>query len=218
NGDKKEHYHNLLNFITPVIKAYCSHMGFRVCETALQCLGGYGYTKDYPLEQYLRDVKIMSLYEGTNGIQSIDLMGRKVNLKNGIFFKAFKSELESFCRENWNHSTLEKEIQFLSKAIKKLNERIFEMSERFQSDRLQWASYTYPTLLCFGDVTLAWRLLDMAIIAQRIMDAGKKNEFYLAKVMQATYFTGVVLPQTLARLDTCTRNGREILEMPEKGF
>ena len=69
----------------------------RVCETAIQCLGGYGYCAEYPLEQYLRDVKIMSLYEGTNGIQSMDLMGRKLQVKNGACFTAFREEIEGFC-------------------------------------------------------------------------------------------------------------------------
>ena len=79
-GEQRQHYADLLDFLTPIIKAYCSDMGFRVCETAIQCLGGYGYCKEYPLEQYLRDAKIMSLYEGTNGIQSMDLMSRKMRI------------------------------------------------------------------------------------------------------------------------------------------
>ena len=65
---------------------------------------------------------------------------------------------------------------------------------------------------------MSWRLLDMAIMAQQAMDEGKKNEFYTGKLMQATYFTGVTLPLTMARLDTCIRKGREIVEMPEGAF
>jgi alkylation response protein AidB-like acyl-CoA dehydrogenase len=80
DGTEKGRYQDLVDFTTPIIKAYCSDMGFRVCETAIQCLGGYGFCKDYPLEQYLRDAKIMSLYEGTNGVQSMDLMGRKMTI------------------------------------------------------------------------------------------------------------------------------------------
>jgi len=93
-----------------------------------------------------------------------------------------------------------------------------EISNRSKSDPLQWASYTYPALLCFSDVTMAWRLLDMALIAQRAMDEGGKNDFYAGKMMQATYFTGVTLPLTMARLDTCLRKGREIVEIPENAF
>lgn len=217
-GDEKRHYEALLDFITPIIKAYCSDMGFRVCETAIQCLGGYGFSKEYPLEQYLRDIKIMSLYEGTNGIQSMDLMGRKMRISGGAPFKAFMAELEKFCQESVDHPNLGKEVGSLKKVAKRLSEVALEMSETMKSDPLQWASYSYPALLCFGDVTMAWRLLDMAFIAQQAMDEDRENDFYMGKVMQATYFTGVTLTLTIARLDTCIRRGREIAEMPEPAF
>lgn len=218
DGEKKLHYQNLVDFITPIIKACCSDIGFRVCETALQCFGGYGYTREYPLEQYLRDVKIMSLYEGTNGIQSMDLLGRKMRVNNGAPFKAFMTEIEGFCKKNMEHPTLGKDVQTLSVVVKRLAEVATEMSDTSKSDPLQWASYTHPALLCFGDVTLAWRLLDMALIAQRTIDEGEGNDFYVGKLMQATYFIGVTLPLTMARLDTCLRKEREIVEMTEGAF
>jgi alkylation response protein AidB-like acyl-CoA dehydrogenase len=217
-GEEREHYRSLIDFMTPIIKAYCSDMGFRVCETAIQCLGGYGFCKEYPLEQYLRDAKIMSLYEGTNGIQSMDLLGRKMQINNGAPFKAFMNEVQGFCRNNEDNPGLGGQIRSLSKAVKRLAQVAGEMSNRAKSDPLQWASYTYPALLCFGDITMAWRLLDMALIADQAMDKDGKNDFYTGKVMQATYFAGVTLPLTMARLDTCLRNDREIVEMPENAF
>ncbi|MBN1103370.1 MAG: acyl-CoA dehydrogenase [Deltaproteobacteria bacterium] len=215
---EKSHYRNLLEFITPIIKGYCSHMGFRVCETALQCLGGYGYTKDYPIEQYLRDAKIMSLYEGTNGIQSIDLMGRKMRTGQGAFFHAFRLELEDFCQKHEDHPELGNEVKVLRTAVQRLTQVALEMAEKMNSDPLQWASYTFPALLCFGDVTVAWRLLDMALIARRGIDEGKARVFHAGKVMAATYFLGTTLPLTMARLDTCLRRGREIVEIPDAAF
>ena len=217
-GKEKKHCQSFVDFMTPIIKAYCSDMGFRVCETAIQCFGGYGFCREYPVEQYLRDAKIMSLYEGTNGVQSMDLLGRKMRINDGAPFKAFMGEIEGFCRKNMDHSILGKDVQSLSKATERLGEVTREMSDRAEADPLQWASYTYPALLCFGDITMSWRLLDMAIIAQRAMDDGKENDFYTGKLMQATYFTGVTLPLTMARLDTCIREGREIVEMPDGAF
>jgi len=87
-----------------------------------------------------------------------------------------------------------------------------------KSDPLQWASYTFPALMCFGDLTAAWRLLDLAIIAQQVIDEGRGNPFHAGKVMQASYFVGTTLPLTMARLDTCIRSGREIVEMPNEAF
>ncbi len=217
-GDKKRHYQALLDFMTPIVKAYCSDTGFRVCETAIQCFGGYGFSKEYPVEQYLRDVKIASIYEGTNGIQSMDLMGRKMRINDRAPFKAYMSELEGFCDKNQDHPTLGNEVVGLSTAARRLKEVALELSLLGDTDPLQWAAKTYPALLCFGDVTISWRLLDMAVIAQQAMDDGKISEFYRGKIIQATYFCGVTLPLTLARLDTCLREGREIVEIPEEAF
>jgi len=216
--EERARYEGLVDFLTPITKAYCSDMGFRVCETAVQCLGGYGYCAEYPLEQYLRDVKIMSLYEGTNGIQSVDLMGRKMRLNEGAPYRAYMGELEKFCNGHADHPTLGSAVRNLATTVRAMAEVTAEMSKRMTSDPLQWASGTYAALLCFGDVTVTWRLLDLAVAAQRMLDQGKANDFYRGKVMQATYFAGVTLPLTLARLDTCTREEREIVDMPEGAF
>ena len=217
-GEEKSHYQGLVDFLTPIIKAYCSDMGFKVCETAIQCLGGYGFCREYPLEQYLRDSKIMSLYEGTNGIQSVDLLGRKMRLNGGALLKAYLSVIQDFCRKHSDTAVLGPEIRALSKAVDRLGETARNLSEKMKTDPLQWASYTYPALLCFGDITMVWRLLDLAVIAQEQIKAGSGNDFLSGKVLQATYFTGTTLPLTLARMETCLRSGREVVEMPEGGF
>jgi alkylation response protein AidB-like acyl-CoA dehydrogenase len=217
-GDEKDHYRALLDFMTPMVKAYCSDMGFRVCETAIQCLGGYGYSKEYPLEQYLRDVKVLSIYEGTNGIQSMDLMGRKMRRKDDAPYRAFMTEIGAFLDRHRSHPTLGNEIRALSRTTERLADVARKSSSMLDFDPLQWASYTYPALLCFGDAAMAWRLLDMAVAAQKALEEGGENAFYRGKVMEATYFSGVTLPLTLARLETCMRPGREIVEIPDEAF
>jgi hypothetical protein len=217
-GDQKQHYADLLDFMTPIIKAYCSDMGFRVCETAIQCLGGYGFCKEYPLEQYLRDAKIMSLYEGTNGIQSMDLMGRKMRLNNGGPFMAYRKEIENFCRENHNHPQLGNHVKALSEVFEKLTAVAMHMRDQMSSDPLQWASNTYPALTAFGEVTMTWRLLDMAVIAARAIEQGRQKNFYTGKILQATYFADITLPHTLATMGNALREGREVVDMPEGAF
>ena len=217
-GESKQHHDHLVDFLTPIIKAYCSDMGFRVCETAIQCLGGYGYCNEYPLEQYLRDAKIMSLYEGTNGIQSMDLMGRKMRLNDGAAFNAYKREIESFCIKNRRHPQLGNRVGALAQAFKKLDDVSSKMKDQMTSDPLQWASNTYPALTAFGEITMVWRLLDMALIAARAVEKGRKNNFYTGKILQATYFTDVTLPHTLATIDSVLREGREVIEIPDGAF
>jgi len=216
-GEEKDHYENLCDFMTPIIKAYCSDTGFKVCESAVQCLGGYGYCRDYPLEQYLRDVKIMSLYEGTNGIQSMDLMGRKMNINGGEPFKAYKAEIRKFTLKTCHHPELDKRIQELSRAAELLFKIARQLSDKMVDDPLQWASYTYPALDCFSEITMIWRLLDMAVIAQDLQKK-KPVDYLRGKIIQATYFTDTTLPHTLARTNILLRKEREILDMPEKAF
>lgn len=217
-SEEKLHYQNLVDFMTPIIKAYCSDMGFRVCETAIQCLGGYGYCKAYPIEQYLRDAKIMSLYEGTNGIQSMDLLGRKMRINDGAPYLAYKIEIQTFLKLHRDHPHLGAAVKQLSAVFDLLDQMAGEFRDKMKSDPLQWASSTYPALLAFSEVTMAWRLLDMAIIASDAMKPGKENNFYLGKVLQAKYFLDVTLPHTRATIATCLREGREVVAMPLKGF
>ena len=216
--ETKRHYNALLDFMTPIIKAYCSDMGFRVCETAIQCLGGYGFCREYPLEQYLRDSKIMSLYEGTNGIQAMDLMGRKMRVNDGAPFKAFMAEVNDFCRKNGNHPVLGGTVQDLQKVSERLCEVAVVLSGISKSDPLLWAANCYPALMCFGEVATAWRLLDMAMAAERCLEKAPGDSYYQAKVLQATYWVGITLPETQMRLETCLRKGREVIDMPDDAF
>ena len=219
SGGVRAHYRNLLDFMTPIIKAYCSDMGFRVCETAMQCLGGYGYCRDYPIERYLRDAKITSLYEGTNGIQSIDLMGRKMTAKNGACFAAYRREIEEFCSRHRLDEELGDRVRALAGVMEQLREASEEMLVRRKSDPLLWASSTYPVLTAFGDVTMAWRLLDLAMVARPMAGKeGRRYDFYRGKLFQAKYFVDTTLPHTLATIETCLRTGREVVEIPETAF
>ena len=218
NEEERQHYQALLDFMTPIVKTYCAEMGTQVTMTAMQVHGGYGYCEEYHVAQYLRDGKAASLYEGTSGIQSMDLMGRKMQINGGAPYKAFMSEINKFIDRYFDHPVLGKEIGFLSNVVKRLSDVAAEMLEKYKSDPLQWASSTYPVLLCFGDVTVTWRLLDIAIAAQRNIDEGENDEFFVGKIKQATYFTDVTLPLTMARLETCLRKGREIIEIPDAAF
>ena len=219
DGDQRSHYADLVDFMTPIIKAYCSDMGFRVCETAMQCLGGYGYCKDYPIEQYLRDAKIMSLYEGTNGIQSMDLMGRKMTIRKGACFEAYRREIETFCQRHRLDEELGDRVRALAGVVERLGEAAAEMTARRASDPLLWAASTYPALMAFGDVTMAWRLLDLAIIARpQAAKKGSRYDFHRGKVYQAKYFVDITLPHTLAAIETCLRPGREVVEIPVNAF
>lgn len=217
-GEERTHRRHLTEFLTPVVKAYASDQGFRVCETAIQCLGGYGFCRDYPLEQYLRDGKVLSLYEGTNGIQALDLLGRKMEQDGGAPYRAWLGEVEGFCGAHGGDELLGAPIRQLGRVVGELRRTAEELSARRRTEPLRWACSTYPALLCFGDATVAWRLLDLGLAAGRALRAGRDAPYYRGKILQASYFAGATLPLTLGRLETCRAERGEPVEMPEEAF
>jgi len=217
--DRRQHYANLLDFVTPIVKAYCSEQGFRVCETAMQVLGGYGYSRDYPLEQYLRDVKVLSLYEGTNGIQALDLMGRKVTRKSGRLLDGFLGEIRQFCNCHDDDPKLGERIRALRRVVDQAGAFAEAMVRRRQSDIRLWAAGTYPALMALAEMAVVWRLLDMAIVAGAALDQGRRPAaFYQGKIMQATAYADMTLPRCSTGMDVCLRQGREIVDMPPEAF
>jgi len=161
----------------------------------------------------------MSLYEGTNGIQSMDLMGRKMRMREGACLTAFHEEINAFCSANQDHPKLGPSVKMLAQTVHALLDMSRAMVERMGADPLQWASYTYSALTAFGEVTMTWRLLDLARIAfDRSQKKGSKYDFHRGKVLQATYFAETTLPHTRATIHTCLREGREIMDMPNKAF
>jgi alkylation response protein AidB-like acyl-CoA dehydrogenase len=106
DDEKAAYHHGQVELLTPLVKAYGSDQAFRVCELAIQTYGGAGYLKDYPVEQYCRDSKIFSIYEGTNHIQAMDLVGRKLGQNGGKNTQAFLGDLGKFIAANSEHPVL----------------------------------------------------------------------------------------------------------------
>jgi hypothetical protein len=111
-------------------------------------------------------------------------------------------------------------VQSLSRVATRVFEITQELTKRRGEDILQWASYTFPALASISEVLMAWRLLDMAVIAIKLQEStkGSKKDFYEGKILQATFYADTVLPQSLVNMENCLRPGREILEIPDNAF
>ena len=210
---------NRLDLLVPVCKAYCSDMGFKVTELALQVYGGYGYISEYPVEQYMRDTKIASIYEGTNGIQALDLIGRKLSINQGQLFREFYEDLSGFCAKHAEAEAFKTEVASLKKATDELGQVTMKfgewaMSKNWDMPQLHAVSYLYN----MGDVTVAWLLLDQAIMAleklekiwkdkgaadeaakSKICDEDDEAKFLEGKVKSARFFIHQILPGAKAR-------------------
>jgi Acetyl-CoA dehydrogenase C-terminal like/Acyl-CoA dehydrogenase, C-terminal domain len=225
-------------FLTPVAKAYGSDISFRVTETAMQVYGGYGYMKDYPIEQFLRDEKVHSIFEGTNGIQALTLASRNLGQNSESLFEGHLADIEQFCASNRSHQTLARYIDTLKTAKDALTDVSRFLVDIQKKDFRGLALYATAYLELFGDVTVGWLLLWQAVIAQdRLAAQAAKSgfasdaagleklvaedpaaAFYSGKLASARYFASTVLSQATAKAKVIQTMDRAALEIAENAF
>ncbi len=165
NEEERKFYSGLTELLTPVCKAYSTDKGFEATVLATQTLGGYGYTKEYPVEQYLRDTKIASIYEGTNGVQALDLMGRKLPADGGKSFKDFIGVLMKFDAAHKDHPVLADALANLAGARDAVGGAAMYFATEGAKKPLIPILNATPFLELLGDVSVGWLLLEQATIA-----------------------------------------------------
>ena len=163
---ERDRCHGLIEFLTPLCKAWVSDRAFEVTVQALQVMGGYGYIAEYPVEQHLRDCKIASIYEGTNGIQALDLLGRKLPAKGGMLFMAFASELNGFATAHKGHLALGDLVAAFGAEVARWQEVTGKLGGMGMSgDQRYPVLSATPYLELTGNVVTAWMLLGQAVVA-----------------------------------------------------
>ena len=216
----KEKMAGFVDLLTPVVKSYLSDKGFDVCVLAMQVMGGYGYMRDYPVEQILRDVKIASIYEGTNGIQAMDLLGRKLAMNQGRLFADFLGEMNKTVDQAKKIPALADLAEKTGRAVTRLGETAAHLGNTALTKNLRAAfSFASPFLDAFGDVLLAWMLLWRAETGARLMEkSSKKSDFYQGQIHTAQYFIQSILPITLGKMEAIKNADNAAVAMDEKGF
>ncbi len=219
---EKARYQGFLDLLTPLVKAYCAQRGFDVCIQAIQVYGGYGYTREFPVEQIARDCKIASIYEGTDGIQAMDLLGRKLGMKEGLVFVEFLGEIQKTIARAKNSESLIPMAESLDAAANKLGETAMILGKQAMSPEVKNAfAHAFPFLEVMGDVVMAWMLLwRAAIAAEKLQEGAKKKDlaFYESKATTARYFINNVLPVTLGKMAAIQDLDDAVVAMPEAGF
>jgi len=219
--EEKEKYDGLIELLTPIVKAYCTDRSFEVCAQGIQVFGGYGFTSEYPQEQLLRDCKITSIYEGTNGIQSMDLLGRKLGLKKGKPFMDLLGEMNKTIAKAKEIEGLDALSAKVEQAVNKLGEVAMHMGMTAMSEKVLDAFATaHPFLDIAGDVCMAWFELWRAVTAAPKIATAKKKDvaFYQGQVKTAEYFITWVLPATMGKMEALQGNIPAIMEMPDAAF
>ncbi|WP_457553477.1 acyl-CoA dehydrogenase [Desulfobacula sp.] len=218
--DKNEamHYSNLVEILTPVVKAYSSEKGFDVCVEAMQVFGGYGYTREYPVEQMVRDCKIASIYEGANGIQAMDFLGRKIKGNEGEQLKALVSEIKTIIFSAKEHMALNKLAIKLEAALVLFETTCENTASALFSKHMASAfACAQPLLETAGDIIMAWMLLWRATISIEKLDS-KEHRFYQGKIKAAQFFIFTILPGTMGKLTAITYENNPAASMEEHLF
>jgi len=198
-GPEKEKYGLLLDLLTPVAKAFPSEQGIVSANTAIQCFGGYGYCDDFPVEQYLRDVRIHAIHEGTTGIQGLDLLGRKMVMQNGKAAFLFVDEVKQTIHKALAFPPLEWFAHQLANALKELEKVGGFLLTAFGEKGVEvYLSDATVFLEFYSRIVIAWQWLLQGIASQKALSGNctqKEKCFYKGKLFTMNYFFRYELPK-----------------------
>ncbi len=183
---------DLVALLTPIIKSYGSERGFLNVHEAMQVMGGAGYTRDWPVEQFMRDVRIAMIYEGTNHIQALDLVGRKLPMGGGRLMQGFAAEVTKLIRETAGDERLAPFVSALKTESKRLNETTMAMSMKAMQDNELVGAVASNYLNQFALVTLGYIWLRQL---QHVIDLPEDDKLRKSKLQTARFFFELVLPE-----------------------
>lgn len=188
---------DLIGLLTPVIKAYFTDKGFENAVNAQQCLGGHGYIHEWGLEQFARDARIAMIYEGTNGIQALDLVGRKLPANGGRALRTYVGELRDFIAEHESNESMQEFTAPLGRALDDLQAATTWLMGNALTKPDNGGAASVPYLQIFGLVSIAYMWAQIAKISLDAAQAGSdKPSFYTSKLATARYYFSHVLPET----------------------
>jgi hypothetical protein len=230
--------YGLIEFLTPVCKSYTSDMGFQVCNAAIQVFGGYGYCQDYPVEQYTRDCRITGIYEGTNGIQAIDLLSRKIPMSKGEVMKHLIAQIDKTIETADGMTALKKSSSAVKAALNQMLDAVSHLTSQIQAGRVHDAFMSAtPLMEIVGDTLLGWMHLWQAIIASEklaaiLKEKGVQDEeqrrslvisdievaFYSGKIHTAQFFISRVLPVIKGKVMALSDDNFSLADVDEACF
>jgi hypothetical protein len=201
-----------------VLKGYLTDRGLKVCSDAVQIHGGSGFTEHFPVSQHLRDVRISLIYEGTNGVQALDLVGRKLPANGGRAIMSFFAELDGFVADHRGKAALEPFVKGVETAKAKLQEATLWLMQNGVADPDNAGAASTDYMHLFGLTGLAYMWALMAKAAQTRIDAGDADRFYADKLVTGRYFLARVLPEADAHLAKLKTGAELLMALPAEAF
>ncbi|MGR3434039.1 MAG: acyl-CoA dehydrogenase, partial [Shimia sp.] len=210
----------MVSLLTPVVKGFLTDKGFETAVLAQQTLGGSGFTQEWGLEQFVRDARITMIYEGTNGVQALDLVGRKLGLNGGKTVMAFFDMVKGFIKENEGNEALKADfLDPLKAASKDLQAAgMYFMQEGMKSPN-NALSGSYDFMHLFGHVALGLCWAQMAKAAHEALEAGAEDrEFYETKIATGRYYMARPLKMTSTHLARIQTGAEPVMELAAANF
>jgi len=195
--EQRKHAEDLLSFMTPIAKGFLTEVGFESANLGVQCFGGHGFIREWGAEQNVRDCRISMLYEGTTGIQALDLVGRKVLGSGGELLKNFTKIVHQFCRSQSDNAEMQRFVEPLAQLNGKWGELTLELGNRSMNNADEAGGGAVDYLMFSGYTILAYLWATAALKSQQTLVAGSTEEaFYRAKLETAKFYYERILPRT----------------------
>jgi hypothetical protein len=215
--DMREHADDLVALLTPIIKAFFSDVGFENCNHMLQVYGGHGYIREWGMEQYVRDARIAQIYEGTNGVQAMDLVRRKLFINDGRLPGRFFGIVSDFIDQERGTLGMEPFLIPLEAAFNKLRDTTAIVVERGTADPNELGAAAVDYLRLFGLVTLGFMWARSARLALQKLE-GDEAEFYRTKLTTARFYFQRLLPAVGALAEIVKGGGDAMMELDDAAF
>lgn len=217
---KRQEADDLVALLTPIIKAYQTDMGFEIASLAMQIHGGHGYISEYGVEQYARDARIAMIYEGTNGIQALDLVGRKMGAHMGRYLRRFFHPVSKFIEEHQENADMQEFVFPLAKAFAKLQQSTAIIAQKGMKDPNEAGAASVDYLRQFALVAMGYMWIQMVQVAkQKLADGGDdKTKFYESKIKTAQFFFARMLPETDWHFKAIMAGADSLMDMDEDEF
>jgi alkylation response protein AidB-like acyl-CoA dehydrogenase len=219
SAEDKKAADDLLGFLTPIAKAFLTEVGYEAANHGVQVFGGHGFIAEWGMEQIVRDTRISMLYEGTTGIQALDLLGRKVLMTQGGALKNFTKLVHTFCKEEADNEELAPFVAQLTELNKEWGDITMKIGMSAMKDRNEVGSASVDYIMYSGYVTLAYLWAKMAKAAQVGLANGTTEEdFYKAKLTTARFYFARILPRTKMHAASMVAGADSLMDLAEEHF
>ena len=217
--EKKKESDNMMGFMTPILKAFLTEIGYEAANHGVQVFGGHGFIAEWGMEQIVRDTRIALLYEGTTGIQALDLLGRKILMTQGEALKQFTKLVHVFCKEQADNEDMKKFVEPLQKLNKEWGDLTMKVGMSAMKNRDEVGAASVDYLMYSGYATMAYFWARMALVAQQKLAEGTtETGFYTAKVQTAEFYFKRILPRTAGHAQMIAAGADSIMAIEEENF